>query len=118
MNIIKIRAQAFYKRNAYAITLSVLYGLIAVMAVPSVLNVLMFTKKSSTPSTAYRRYLLTILHFTIWYRDPLAPGTRFWRSLMYTRKAHDGTIKRTSAAKNGMIISQRDMVLVQFSFAG
>ncbi|KAL1396291.1 hypothetical protein pipiens_010626 [Culex pipiens pipiens] len=111
-------AQAFYKRNAYVVTLSVLYGLIAVMAVPSVLNVLMFTKKSSTPFTAYRRYLLTILHFTIWYRDPLAPGTRFWRSLLYTRKAHDGTIKRTSAAKEGMIISQRDMVLVQFSFAG
>lgn len=52
-----------------------LAGLLSVLAVPSILNVLVHTKESATPMTAYRRYLATILHTMSWYDNELKPGS-------------------------------------------
>ncbi|XP_065085661.1 uncharacterized protein LOC135707708 [Ochlerotatus camptorhynchus] len=112
------RAQQFYRRNVYAIVIAVLYGAVAVMALPSVLNVLMFTKRSSSVLTAYRRYMATILYFVGWYTEDLKPGTRVWKSIESVRRAHSSTSKRTNLKIPGMTISQRDMVVVQYSFVG
>ncbi|KXJ78460.1 hypothetical protein RP20_CCG004567 [Aedes albopictus] len=111
-------AQNFYRRNAYALVVVALYGLVASMALPSILSVLMFTKRSSSVLTAYRRYMATILHFVGWYTEELKPGTKYWKSLEFVRRAHSTTSRRANSKSPGMIISQRDMVIVQFSFVG
>lgn len=54
-------------------------GLICVLSVSSILNVLVYTKQSSTPTTAYKRYLATVLHTFTWYDTDteLKPGSRW-----------------------------------------
>lgn len=111
-------AQDFYRRNANAVGAGMLYGAVALMALPSILNVLMFTKRSSSVLTAYRRYMATILYFVRWYTEELEPGTKYWKSLEYVRRAHSTTSRRANSKTSGMIISQRDMVIVQYSFVG
>lgn len=51
-------------------------GLIAVLSIPSILKILIHTKASSTPFTAYKRYLQTIFHTITWYQHGLEPGSR------------------------------------------
>lgn len=70
------RAQEFYRKNLFAIFAGKLCGLIAVLAVPSILKILIHTKASSTPYTAYKRYLQTIFHTITWYEHELKPGSR------------------------------------------
>lgn len=53
-----------------------LSGLIAVLAVPSILKILVCTKASSVPFTAYHRYLQTIFHTMTWYEEELKVGSR------------------------------------------
>lgn len=53
-----------------------LAGLVAVLSIPSILKILILTKGSRTPMTAYRRYLATIFHTMSWYENDLTPGTR------------------------------------------
>lgn len=76
MNLLFYRAQQFYHRNLFAIFVGKLCGLLAVLAVPSILKILMHTKASSTPYTAYKRYLQTIFHTITWYECDLKPGSR------------------------------------------
>lgn len=71
------RAQDFYMKNLFAMFAGKLHGLLAVLAVPSILKILMCTKQSSTPFTAYKRYLQTIMHTICWYEDELKPGSRW-----------------------------------------
>lgn len=111
-------AQNFYRRNAYALVVVALYGVIATMAIPSILDVLMFTKRSSSVLSAYRRYMATILHFVGWYTEELKPGTKYWKSLEFVRRAHSTSSRRANTKHPGMIISQKDMAVVQFSFVG
>lgn len=53
-----------------------LSGLLAVLAVPSILKILVHTKASSAPLTAYRRYLQTVFHTMTWYEEELKVGSR------------------------------------------
>lgn len=73
---LRCRAQDFYMKNLFAMFAGKLCGLLAVLAVPSILKILMCTKQSSTPFTAYKRYLQTIFHTLSWYEDELKPGSR------------------------------------------
>lgn len=75
-----VRAQRYYHANIFGMFSGMLIGLLAVLAVPSILRVLSFTKGSSTPMTAYRRYLQTIFHVMSWYDEDLKPGTRCARA--------------------------------------
>lgn len=52
------------------------YGLLAIAPVESLTQVLIFTKQSSTPALAYRRFQANAKHSTIWYKHPIKPGTR------------------------------------------
>lgn len=70
------RAQDFYAKNMFAMMAGKLCGLLAVLAVPSILKILMCTNASSTPFTAYKRYLETIFHTLSWYDCELKPGSR------------------------------------------
>jgi len=66
----------FSLKNVNAIAYGLYLGLISAAASPSLLEVLMFTKQSSTPQLAYRRYMQNVLHGTAWNKFNLEPGTK------------------------------------------
>jgi hypothetical protein len=92
-------------------------GLLAILSIPSILNVLVFTDKSSTDMTAYKRYMQTIYHTLTWFRHDLKPGTKAWKSLAAVRKFHFSASKSAEKASVGLI-SQKDMAITQYGFIG
>jgi len=92
-------------------------GLVAILAIPSVLKVLIYTKKSSPTVAAYKRYIQTIFHTLQWFRNDLEPGTKAWNSLKTVRKMHLNASCSANSANVG-IISQTDLSITQFSFMG
>lgn len=106
----------------------------ATASVPTIVNILQFTKQSSTPGTAYKRFKANGLHAQVWYKNPIKPGTpwvlvkirnqnadvsprRAWKSLEIVRKIHIKINQRSAKVDKG-IISQTDMALTQFLFMG
>lgn len=129
-------AQKFYHENIFAMFTAKLIGLLSVLAVPSILKVLMHTRESSSPMTAYRRYMATIFHTMSWYDEELIEGSRqvkcisassfysklfsiirSWKSLEAVRKRHVRVSLQSIKSNVGMI-SQKDMALTQFGFVG
>ena len=98
-----------------------LCGLIAVLAVPSILNVLICTRKSSTIADAYRRYIRTIFIIVTWnwfsFGSTKSMESRAWQSLISVRKTHLTASKHCSAIRKSFI-SQTDMALTQYGFMG
>lgn len=92
-------------------------GLIAILAIPSILKVLIHTKRSSSDYTAYKRYMQTIFHTLEWFRNDFTPGTKSWESLKAVRKIHHLSNKNAIEAKVGMI-SQKDIAITQYGFMG
>ncbi|XP_058447949.1 uncharacterized protein LOC131428215 [Malaya genurostris] len=112
------RGQQFFNRNFAATMAAALCGLVSVFAIPSILEVLIFTNRSSTPVTAYKRYVLTILHTLNWYREAMKPGSNCWKSLEYVRRIHAVSSKQANTKHPKMLISQKDMAITQFGFIG
>ncbi|XP_017784036.1 PREDICTED: uncharacterized protein LOC108567847 [Nicrophorus vespilloides] len=111
------RGQQFYRRNVFVMFYGKLMGLIAILAVPSILHVLKYTKMSNEPKTAYRRYLATLFHMIIWYNEDFNPASDLWKSLVEVRGKHNMNSKKS--CKAGLnYISQKDMALTQFGFMG
>lgn len=96
---------------------SMYLGLLAILAIPTILNVLVHTNQSSTDYTAYKRYMQTIYHTLLWFRHDLKPGTKAWKSLDGVRRHHFHSSKSAVASKVGMI-SQKDMAITQYGFMG
>lgn len=109
--------QKSMEKYRFVIFSGMLSGLIAVLAIPSILNVLICTRQSSTPATAYRRYVRTIFLVQAWYDYPLKKGSKFWESLNMVRKAHLRSSRACGKLKAGRI-TQKDMALTQFGFIG
>lgn len=51
----------------FSVLLASLMGLIFVLAVETILKILVCTRASSTPKTAYRRYIRTVYHVFNFY---------------------------------------------------
>ncbi|CAH2237524.1 jg4297 [Pararge aegeria aegeria] len=111
------RARDFYWSQSFQLALSMLLGLVAVFAVPSILRVLISSRRSNSSFTAYRRYVSTLLHTVSWFEHDFKPGSVSWKSLLTVRTRH---IKASMAAnlKGKGIVSQRDLALTQFGFIG
>lgn len=111
------QGRAFFWDHSYSLATSMMLGLVAVFAVPSILKILVSTRRSNSVYTAYRRYLSTLLHTMTWFEHPLQPGTTSWKSLYTVRSRH---LKASMAAKvKGLgVVSQRDVALTQFGFIG
>lgn len=92
-------------------------GLLSTLAIPSILDVLVHTNKSSSNSTAYRRYIQTIFHTLTWFRHDLKPGTKAWKSLEGVRKFHFSASRSAQNSNIGMI-SHKDMAITQYGFMG
>lgn len=56
-------------------TRALILGLIQIIPEETIFKVLEFTKQSSTPQLAYKRYRSTTLHGTIWATHDLKPGS-------------------------------------------
>ncbi|XP_011503612.1 PREDICTED: uncharacterized protein LOC105366763 [Ceratosolen solmsi marchali] len=109
--------QLIFQNNIFTMMIAKLSGLLTLLAVPSILDILIFTKQSGTPCTAFRRYVSTILHTFVWYdKDPLKQA-EFFKSLHNVRKKHCIISQRSSQAGLRRI-SQLDMALTQFGFVG
>ena len=115
--LVTFRAQEFYKENRAAMFAGKLAGLLAVISIPSILKILVYTNQSSVPVTAYRRYIQTIFHMLNWYEHDLKPGTKSWKSLEAVRKRHVISSKYAEKGNHGFI-QQKDMALTQFGFMG
>lgn len=111
------RAQQVFANNFFAVFYGMYLGLLAILAIPSILNVLVFTEKSSSDQTAYKRYMQTIYHTLSWFRHDLKPGTKAWNSLAAVRKFHFSASKSAQKATVGLI-SQKDMAITQYGFIG
>ncbi|CAK1590414.1 unnamed protein product [Parnassius mnemosyne] len=111
------QARRFFWDNSFGLASSMMLGLIGVFAVPSILRVLVSSRRSSSVYTAYKRYLSTLLHTISWFENELKPGSISWRSLHAVRIRH---VRAGLAAKmKGIgIVSQRDVALTQFGFIG
>ncbi|XP_028036533.1 uncharacterized protein LOC114247711 [Bombyx mandarina] len=111
------QARKFYDENSYSFSSSMLQGLVAVLSVPSILRVLVGTRRSSSVFTAYKRYLSTLLHTISWFEHELKPGSMSWRSLYAVRSRHVKASLASNAKGTG-VVSQRDIALTQFGFIG
>lgn len=111
------RGRKFYLDNCFAFSSSMLLGLAAVFAIPSILRILISTRRSNSVYTAYRRYLSTLLHTISWFENELKPGSISWKSLYAVRSRH---LRAGLASKiKGIgVVSQRDLALTQFGFIG
>lgn len=92
-------------------------GLLCSFAVPSILRVLLFTNRSTNPTSAYKRFKRNIMHIYAWYQYDLKPETKAWKSIQDVRTIHYKISKNSSEGGAG-IISQKDMVLTQLAFMG
>lgn len=64
----RLGQQAFYN-NIFSMMIAKLSGLLSLLSIRTILDVIMFTKKSGTPCLAYHRYGATILHTIEWFRN-------------------------------------------------
>ena len=113
---LQARVRTLFKDNFFSVMVTMLYGLVCLMYVPSVSNVLEATKKTNTRVGAFSRYLNTINHVIAWIgKDMLARR----QSLLQVRMLHTRA-NRTAVAKYGQdgAMSQFDMVVTQWAFVG
>ncbi|XP_066142865.1 uncharacterized protein [Euwallacea fornicatus] len=111
------RGQSFYHANSFAVYGCKIFGLMSILFIPTILRILVHTKKSGNEFAAYKRYAATILHMMVWYESDFKPGSRLWRSITEVKNLHNSASK--SGCKVGLKrISQKDMALTQFGFMG
>ncbi|XP_011632182.1 uncharacterized protein LOC105423913 [Pogonomyrmex barbatus] len=112
------KGQSFYMQNFLSMVVANTVGLIVVLSVPEILKVLQYTKRSSTPHAAFKRYIETLLHmYNLATNDPQDTNSKWYKSMNAIRWYHKMATRRTKNSGIGEI-SQRDMVLTQFAFVG
>ncbi|XP_017856515.1 PREDICTED: uncharacterized protein LOC108609272 [Drosophila arizonae] len=112
------RGQRYFSKYRFVMTSGMLAGLIAVLAIPSILRVLICTGQSSNALTAYRRYLRTIFHVHAWYFQPIEDRrSKLWTSIAAVRRAHSRSSRACQRRGAGQI-TQKDLALTQFGFIG
>ncbi|KPJ05249.1 hypothetical protein RR46_02004 [Papilio xuthus] len=111
------KGRRFFWRFCFGFGSVMMPGLVAIFAVPTILQVLVCSRRSSSKYTAFKRYIATFLHVKAWLSHDLKPGSLSWRSLYAVRSRH---IKNGRAArlKNQGTVSQRDLALTMFGTIG
>lgn len=112
------KGQDTYMNNLLSMGIASVTGLIAILAVPETLEVLIFTKQSSGTCVAFKRYTQTVLHiYNLHYKDILDPKSKWFDDLNVIRWKHVIANKRAKKAGLGGIY-HRDMAITQFGFFG
>ncbi|XP_011167497.2 uncharacterized protein LOC105201244 [Solenopsis invicta] len=113
----RLGQQAFYN-NIFAMMIAKLCGLVSLLAITTILDVIVFTKKSGTACLAYKRYAETILHTLIWHeKDPNGKPNEFLESIKIVKRKHCCAFKDSTKAGIHKP-TQYDMTLAQFGFIG
>lgn len=110
--------QEFYIGNLLAFGAGNVTGLTAIIAVPDILEVLLFTKRNTSFKLSYKRFAETLLLMYALFRlDMLAPNSKWFDALNIIRRRHANVTKRrVSQGLHG--IYQKDMGITQFGFIG
>ncbi|XP_016918871.2 uncharacterized protein LOC108002023 [Apis cerana] len=95
-----------------------LSGLIAVLAIPDILEVLVDSKNNITVPLSLKRYAQTILHiYALHKTELLSPDSLWFKAINAIRWRHsNASKKRIQKGLNG--IYQKDMAITQFGFIG
>lgn len=109
--------QKYFHDNRCGIFESNLFGLITLLCEPRGLKLLDATGRSSTTTTAKRRYVSTIRHVQLWYEIDLSTGSKSWKSLQRVRRMHFHA-SQLGGAKGIGGISQMELGLTTFGFMG
>jgi len=113
------RGQKYLFTNFYAVFVGNLAGLIMVLSIPTILDVLIHTNKSSEPYTAFRRYLDTIRHLLRWYNYDVANfRSKSQKSVTIVHGLHCAASRVSEKSGLGLRVTQKDMALTQFGFMG
>uniref|UniRef100_U5EP54 ER-bound oxygenase mpaB/mpaB'/Rubber oxygenase catalytic domain-containing protein n=1 Tax=Corethrella appendiculata TaxID=1370023 RepID=U5EP54_9DIPT len=113
------RAQKFYSQNRLSFFEAGVSGLIILFfSEPLAIKLLKATEKSSTPETAKKRYISTILHTLSWYESELKPGSESWKSLEKVRIMHNHASKMGQKLQLGFVVSQKSVAFTAFGFFG
>ncbi|XP_025270737.1 uncharacterized protein LOC105253868 isoform X1 [Camponotus floridanus] len=111
-------AQNYYKRNMVVIVLTSFMGLFAIISIPDILKVLIYTKKSNMPYVAFNRYVQTLLHIHNLYTcNPNNSNSNWYKTINRIRWQHKTNSKRSINANIGGIY-EKNMALTQFAFVG
>lgn len=110
-------AQIMFRKNIYSMMSAMYFGLLSIIATPSILKILIHTKRSSSTVRAYRRYIKTVFNVLYWFREDFTKDSETWKSIEYVRKMHN-LASNSAKSENVGIISQRDMAITQFGFIG
>ncbi|KAK9296082.1 hypothetical protein QLX08_009811 [Tetragonisca angustula] len=110
--------QEFYIGNLLGFGAAHITGLTAIIAVPDILEVLLFTKRNATLKLSYKRFAETLLlMYALFRSDMLAPNSKWFNALNVIRRRHANANKRR-VSKNLHGIYQKDMAITQFGFLG
>jgi len=104
----------YFQANYFSMFVCMMTGLLSLMYINSITVILHLTGKSSSPSLAYQRYLMTMRHTSMWYTGPGVDS--MVRSLKIVKVKHRAAAKQ--ALRKGYLMSQYDMVLTQWAFIG
>jgi hypothetical protein len=87
-------------------------------SLPALLKPLVYTKQSSTPHTAFTRYVATAAHLSDWHNgDIFDPSTKAYASVQTVRAFHAAVRKNMTRDQPGTTwISSYDMACVQAGF--
>ncbi|XP_017761137.1 PREDICTED: uncharacterized protein LOC108551475 isoform X1 [Eufriesea mexicana] len=112
------KGQEYYMGNLLGFGVAHITGLTAIMSVPDILEVLLYTKRSSTINLAYKRFTETLLlMYALFYSDMLDPNSKWFKALNVIRWRHANVSKRR--VEQGLHgIYQKDMAITQFGFIG
>lgn len=110
--------QEYYKGNLLGFGAALASGLTIILAVPDILEVLLFTKKNATLNLSYKRFAQTLLlMYALFHSDMLDPNSKWFSALNTIRQRHVRVSKkRVQQNLNG--IYQKDMAITQFGFLG
>lgn len=106
-----------FQRNYFSMMSAMYFGLLSIIAVPSILRILVHTKRSSSAEKAYHRYVKLVFNILSWFRNDFTKDSKAWKSIEYSRKIHNISSNSAKNANVG-IISQKDMAITQFGFIG
>ncbi|CAH1164154.1 unnamed protein product [Phaedon cochleariae] len=111
------KGQQFFYKYIFSLFFSNILGLLLLCGFSETLNILKMTNKSSTPMTAYKRYMATIFHMMTWYDSDFKPGSRSWLSLRKVRLLHNHSSKQSNSTLKYRI-NQKQMSITLFGFMG
>ncbi|GJQ82410.1 hypothetical protein Trydic_g11825 [Trypoxylus dichotomus] len=112
------KAQLIFENHKVSILFAKLAGLILLLFYITAVRIIILTKKSNTPATAYVRYRDTLQHVVTWYTSDFKDGSRLWKSINTVKAMHHTASSKAAKVPNMSPISQRELAGTVYGFIG